>query len=69
VTAILYLNPAWTPADGGQLRIYSDPDPENAPTDIPPLSDRLVVFLSDRIEHEVLPSSTPRYALTAWYLR
>jgi len=66
VTAILYLNPAWTPADGGQLRIYPDPDPA---TDIPPLSDRLVVFLSPRIDHEVLPSSTRRFALTAWYLR
>ncbi len=62
VTAIHYLNPAWAPAHGGALRLH-------APShDIEPIADRLVVFLSDRIEHEVLPCSAPRFALTAWYL-
>lgn len=62
LTAIFYLNPAWTPAQGGQLRLYVSP-----PVDLEPWADRLVVFLSDRVEHEVLPAWAPRFAATAWY--
>ncbi|WP_309893053.1 2OG-Fe(II) oxygenase [Archangium sp.] len=63
VTAIYYLNPDWVPAHGGLLRLY----PEGGPVDVEPTLDRLVVFLSERIEHEVLPSQAPRLALTAWF--
>jgi SM-20-related protein len=35
--------------------------------DVEPSLDRLVVFLSERIDHEVLPAFAPRLALTAWY--
>jgi SM-20-related protein len=62
LTAILYLNPAWAPADGGVLRLHLVP-----PRDLEPRLDRLVVFLSDRVEHEVLPALSPRLAATAWY--
>lgn len=31
VTVILYLNPDWREADGGQLRLYLDPEPEPDP--------------------------------------
>ncbi|KFA88976.1 2OG-Fe(II) oxygenase [Archangium violaceum] len=63
VTALYYLNPDWVPAHGGLLRIY----PERGPVDVEPTLDRLVVFLSERIEHEVLPAQAPRLALTAWF--
>jgi SM-20-related protein len=63
VTAIYYLNPDWVPAHGGLLRLY----PEGGPVEVEPTLDRLVVFLSERIEHEVLPSHAPRLALTAWF--
>ncbi|MBF5042440.1 2OG-Fe(II) oxygenase [Aggregicoccus sp. 17bor-14] len=63
LTAILYLNPAWEPAHGGQLRLFT----EAGPVDAEPVLDRLVVFLSERLEHEVLPSHAPRLALTAWF--
>jgi SM-20-related protein len=63
VTAIYYLNPDWVPAHGGLLRIH----PGGRPMDVEPTLDRLVVFLSERIEHEVLPSLAPRLALTAWF--
>ena len=46
--AILYLNPHWSEADGGQLRLYP---PFAAPIDIAPLNDRLVVFESHRLLH------------------
>ena len=62
VTAILYLNPDWQPEHGGQLRLHLDP-----PRDVEPFSERLVVFLSDRVEHEVLPAFADRWAITAWY--
>lgn len=62
VTAIVYLNPDWVPAHGGQLRLHVEP-----PHDVEPLLDRLVVFSSERVEHEVLPSFAPRFAVTAWF--
>lgn len=63
VTALYYLNPDWVPAHGGVLRIY----PEGGPVEVAPMLDRLVVFLSERLEHEVLPVFGPRLALTAWF--
>lgn len=63
-TAIWYANAGWEPAHGGVLRLYPE---GSAPVDVEPSLDRLVVFLSERIEHEVLPAFAPRLALTAWY--
>jgi SM-20-related protein len=63
MTAIVYLNAGWQHSDGGQLRLHL----AGGPVDVEPLLDRLVVFLSDRVEHEVLPARAPRLAITAWY--
>jgi SM-20-related protein len=65
LTAIYYLNPAWDPADGGLLRLHL----AERHVDIEPVLDRLVLFLSARVEHEVLPAHAPRLAITAWYRR
>lgn len=62
VTAIVYLNPAWTEGDGGKLRLFVEP-----PVDVEPRLDRLVVFRSGLLEHEVQPAHAERWALTAWY--
>jgi SM-20-related protein len=62
VTALLYLNPDWAKEHGGCLRMHLDP-----PLDVEPRLNRLVVFMSERVEHEVLPSFAPRLTLTAWY--
>ena len=51
LTAIYYVNPSWSAADGGQLRLWL---PSGAELDIEPIADRLVLF-SSHIEHEVLP--------------
>jgi SM-20-related protein len=64
VTAIVYLNDGWKPEHGGQLRLHVEP-----PLDVAPVADRSVVFLSERIEHEVLPNFADRYAIAAWYSR
>jgi len=64
LTCILYANPGWQPADGGELRLHL---PTGA-VDIAPLDDRLLVFFSDaRCPHEVLESAKERFAVSIWY--
>ncbi len=62
ITAIVYLNPGWQPEHGGQLRLHVEP-----PLDLEPALDRLIVFRSELVEHEVLEARAERWALTAWY--
>lgn len=62
-TLILYLNPDWRPEHGGALQVF---EPTGART-IEPVLGRVLVFLSERLEHEVLPTFAPRWAVTAWY--
>lgn len=62
LTAIYYLNPAWTAADGGELRIWPDScaeayvggarDDAGPHRDLAPRHDRLLVFRS-ALEHAV----------------
>lgn len=63
VSLVLYLNEGWEAGDGGELCLYA---PE-APAGILPEPGRLVLFLSDRIPHEVLPARRVRWSLTGWY--
>ncbi len=63
VTAVYYLNEGWRPADEGCLRLHL----ASGAVDVTPQMNTLVVFLSERIEHEVLLSHATRYALTAWW--
>jgi SM-20-related protein len=65
VTVVLYLNPEWQADDGGELRLYLD----EQPLDILPSGGTLVVFLSNRFEHEVLISKRERLSLTGWFRR
>jgi Rps23 Pro-64 3,4-dihydroxylase Tpa1-like proline 4-hydroxylase len=89
LTCILYLNPHHEEdTDGGEIRLFL-PSPETSVAeaktssssssppwrtlDLSPIGGRLLVFWSDEIPHEVLPttSSSPnndkdRYALTIW---
>jgi SM-20-related protein len=69
VTCVLYLNDAWSDADGGQLRLYADPVDPQAGTDIQPLGGRLVTFLSTDYPHEVLPARRERVSVTGWLKR
>ena len=67
VTIILYLNESWTEADGGQLRMYfPQEDGSERIEDVLPLGGRLVVFLSEEIPHEVLPTQKERISITGW---
>jgi SM-20-related protein len=63
LTLLLYLNPDWKDTDGGCLRIHL---PDGTTTDIEPQNNRLVVFLSQYLEHEVMPAHAARFAITTW---
>jgi SM-20-related protein len=66
ISAALYLNEGWLPEHGGCLRIYPG---GGRSEDVMPLGGRLVVFLSDRFEHEVLPATRERMSFTGWFRR
>lgn len=66
ISVVLYLNESWQPRGGGQLRLYLN---DGTTKDIAPVSRRLVLFRSDTLEHEVLPTVSGRYSLTGWLLR
>ncbi|KAI8343622.1 hypothetical protein BC941DRAFT_448387 [Chlamydoabsidia padenii] len=76
ITAIVYLNPGFTPTDGGQLQLFGAAHDINlvdggagldaADRVIHPLLGRIVIFLSGVVDHAVLPSKKDRFALTAW---
>jgi Rps23 Pro-64 3,4-dihydroxylase Tpa1-like proline 4-hydroxylase len=40
---------------------------EDGHKDIEPLGDRLLIFQSRMLEHEVLPVHAKRYAVTMWF--
>jgi SM-20-related protein len=66
LSCALYLNQAWTAADGGMLRLYLAGDEL---CDILPVGGTLVCFLADRFEHEVLPARRDRLAIAGWFRR
>ena len=65
ISVIVYLNEDWQPSDGGELRIHK----EDMHTDVQPVLNRAIIFRSDCVLHEVLPSVTPRRSLTGWLLK
>lgn len=72
LTAIIYLNQNWPDTAGGALRLYLDthntpPAQEARHLDIAPLAGRLVLFLSARFWHQVLPASQDRVSVTGWF--
>jgi len=64
VSLALYLNERCSPADGGVLRIQGD---DGRFRDIGPVGGRLVLFLSESRQHEVLPTQVTRLSLTGWF--
>jgi len=66
LSCILYLNEGWRRADGGALRIHLG---EGVVRDVLPAAGTLACFLAERYEHEVLPTSRERLAVSGWFLR
>lgn len=74
LTAVYYLNSVWEADDGGCLRVHmrasekinaGDVDQKKW-VDVEPQRDRLVLFCSETLEHEVLPAYAERFAVTMW---
>lgn len=60
---VCYLNADWPDGAGGELRLYL----ADAQHDIAPNMGTSVIFLSEEIEHEVLPATQTRYSIAAWF--
>ncbi len=65
ISVVFYLNQNWQNGDGGELKIYR---PEGDLI-IDPIANRLVLFKSDIVAHEVLITHVPRKSITGWLLR
>jgi len=65
VTVMLYLNPGWTEELGGALRMYT----ERGVVHVLPAANTFLCFLSERIEHEVLPARQLRFSIGGWLRR
>ncbi|ELW1729688.1 2OG-Fe(II) oxygenase [Vibrio fluvialis] len=65
LTTVFYMNEAWQPADGGELKIYNLDD--QLIDTIAPVAGRLVVFLSEKFPHEVLPTHADRVSIAGWF--
>jgi SM-20-related protein len=65
LSLVCYLNPDWPDDAGGALRLHLP----RGPIDVSPRLGTTVLFLSDEIEHEVLPATQPRMSIAAWFLR
>lgn len=64
VSLVLYLNEAWTPAAGGELRIF---EASGGHRDIDPIAGRLVCFLTPGREHAVLSTQRDRLSISGWF--
>lgn len=69
VSCILYLNHAWSAADGGALKIHAPNTNSNLdlPIEVLPQAGRLVTFISETFPHEVLTAYRDRLSLTGWF--
>jgi len=65
VTTVYYLNKDWVLGDGGELLIY---DQESTLLQrVVPESGTLVIFISERFPHEVLPTNKKRHSIAGWF--
>lgn len=68
LTTILYLNEDWLDQDGGAIRLFEVDKPLQIRSEVVPRFNRLLVFWSADVPHEVLPPRKDRFACTFWYL-
>ena len=67
LSCVLYLNENWEREDGGELRLYVGASKSGEFEDVLPVGGTLVLFLSERFAHEVLPAKRERLSLTGWF--
>jgi SM-20-related protein len=66
LSCVLYLNEDWRREDRGELRFYANGEGAQF-EDVLPQGGRLVVFLSDKFAHEVLPATRERLSIAGWF--
>ena len=64
VSVVAYLNEGWLPDQGGELVLHHE---DGSSTMVTPAAGTLVVFLSEEVPHEVLPTRRSRFGLAGWY--
>ena len=67
LSTVLYLNDAWRLGDGGELLLYAEDDDNKVIETILPECGRLVIFLSEKCPHEVLPAKRERKSIAGWF--
>lgn len=63
---ILYLNPGWSPQEGGALRLYLPTEGGEEQVDIIPEDGTFALFRSDALEHEVMLTQRERVCVVGW---
>jgi SM-20-related protein len=66
LSTVLYLNENWPSENGGDLLIYSEDDTQVIQR-VAPVFGRLVIFLSEKFPHEVLPAQRERKSIAGWF--
>jgi SM-20-related protein len=78
LSLVAYLGEEWQEEDGGELALWRDLPMRDARPDldalraedalrVPPRGGDVVLMLSERIPHEVLPTTKDRYAIAGWF--
>ena len=67
LSCVLYLNENWGREDGGELRLHLNAGEAGKFKDVLPVGGTLVLFLSERFAHEVLPGKRERLSLAGWF--
>ena len=65
VTTVYYLNDEWNEEDGGELILHDNL--KNKQLKVIPNANTLVVFMSEKFPHEVLPAKKKRYSIAGWF--
>ncbi|MDO8860597.1 2OG-Fe(II) oxygenase [Haliea sp. E1-2-M8] len=66
LSLVVYLNPDWQLADGGELVLYHGDDTGSSLKVLPGLG-TMALFLSEEFPHEVLPATRDRYSIAGWF--
>lgn len=64
LSVVLYLNENWTKGNGGEILLHT----KNDNISVEPIGGRMVLFNSQTVPHEVLPTNISRYSITGWLL-
>jgi len=66
LSTVLYLNQSWSDDQGGELLIYTE-NGEQVIERVAPIYGRLIIFLSEKFPHEVLPATRERKSIAGWF--